>query len=159
MHSKKRFDSIIGWILAITSFGFVLLLAGVGAGALTADPPAVSPYATGSSGESGESADVFDTDAYDSTPGETQVQPAAAAAITIADFAFGDPIEVAVGQPITITNNDGLGHTWTARDGAFDSGTIEGGGGTFEFAFDHAGEFEFFCTIHPSMTGSITVEG
>jgi plastocyanin len=33
------------------------------------------------------------------------------------------------------------------------------GGGSFRFSFHDAGEYAFFCTIHPTMTGSITVTG
>jgi plastocyanin len=40
----------------------------------------------------------------------------------------------------------------------FDSGTLAQGE-TFEFTFEEAGEFDFFCSVHPDMTGTITVEG
>lgn len=108
-------------------------------GALTEDPPAVSPYASGSS------------DAV-----SDQVE---AAAITIQDFAFGDPITVATGQEVVVTNSDGVAHTWTSTAAVFDSSSIAGGGGSFTFSFDEVGEYDFFCAIHPSMTGSITVTG
>jgi plastocyanin len=80
------------------------------------------------------------------------------AAITIADFAFAGASSVAVGDTVTVTNNDTVGHTWTAQDGEFDSGTIAGGD-SFEFTFETPGEFDYFCSIHPQMTGSIAVEG
>ena len=79
-----------------------------------------------------------------------------AAALTISGFAFGDPITVPIGTEVTITNEDGASHTWTSNDGLWDSGSL-GGGDTFSFTFTEAGEFDFFCGIHPSMTGSITV--
>ena len=79
------------------------------------------------------------------------------AEIVIEDFDFGDPITVSVGDTVTVTNQDGASHTWTSDDeGVFDSGTISSGD-SFEHTFDAAGTYGFFCAIHPSMTGTITV--
>ncbi len=78
--------------------------------------------------------------------------------ITIENFEFTGPETASVGDTVTITNEDSVGHTWTAVDGDFDSGTIAAGE-TFEFTFDEAGEFDYFCSIHPEMEGTITVEG
>jgi plastocyanin len=80
------------------------------------------------------------------------------AEITIADFAFSGADSVNVGDTVEVTNNDSVGHTWTAVDEAFHSGTLASGD-TFEFTFDEAGEFDYFCQIHPQMTGTITVGG
>jgi plastocyanin len=82
----------------------------------------------------------------------------AAAEITIADFAFSGASSVSVGDTVEVTNDDSVGHTWTAEEGEFDSGTLNSGD-TFEFTFEEAGEFDYFCQIHPNMTGTITVEG
>ena len=80
------------------------------------------------------------------------------AEITIADFAFSGAETVAVGDTVTVTNEDSTGHTWTASNGEFDSGTLAQGE-TFEFTFEEAGEFDYVCSIHPQMAGTITVEG
>lgn len=85
-------------------------------------------------------------------------EAAEAAVITIQGFDFGDPISVAVGEEITVSNQDATSHTWTSNAGLFDSGTI-GGGEEFTFTFDEGGEYSFFCSIHPTMTGTITVTG
>ena len=82
----------------------------------------------------------------------------AAAEITMADFAFSGVESVGVGDTVEVTNNDSVGHTWTAVDETFHSGTLASGD-SFEFTFDEAGEFDYFCQIHPDMTGTITVEG
>jgi plastocyanin len=82
----------------------------------------------------------------------------ASAEITIADFTFSGAESVSVGDTVEVTNNDSVGHTWTASDETFNSGTLASGD-SFEFTFDEAGEFDYFCQIHPTMTGSITVEG
>jgi plastocyanin len=65
---------------------------------------------------------------------------------------------VPVGGKVVVTNTDGASHTWTAVDGAFDSGTLAEGQ-SFEFTFDEPGTYEYRCNIHPTMTGTITVTG
>lgn len=82
--------------------------------------------------------------------------PGAEASIEISGFAFSGPATVSVGTTVTAENQDGVAHTWTARDGTFNSGTLSQGE-TFEFTFTEAGDFDFFCSIHPEMTGSISV--
>lgn len=83
----------------------------------------------------------------------------AATAVTIQDFAFMPrDITVQAGAEITWTNEDSADHTATADDPeVFDTGTIaEDGEGTA--TLDAPGTFQYICTIHPSMKGSITVE-
>ncbi|MEO2201966.1 MAG: plastocyanin/azurin family copper-binding protein, partial [Nitrosopumilus sp.] len=41
-------------------------------------------------------------------------------------------------------------------DGLFDS-SIFMAGSTFEFTFDEAGTYDYFCMVHPWMTGIINV--
>ena len=45
-----------------------------------------------------------------------------------------------------------------ADNGEFDSGTLAQGD-EFSETFGTAGTFAYHCTIHPSMTGTVTVEG
>ena len=88
------------------------------------------------------------------------VAPAAtaSASVTIQDFAFGPgSISVAVGSTVTWTNQDSVSHTVTADDGSFDSGRLAQGA-TFSRTFDTPGTYTYHCAIHPSMTGTITVE-
>jgi plastocyanin len=101
-----------------------------------------------------------DTTAETTAASATTAAPIAAdaASLTISGFDFGDPITVPIGTEVTITNQDGAGHTWTSNDGLWDSGSLSGGD-SFSFTFTDAGEFDFFCGIHASMTGSITVTG
>jgi len=85
-------------------------------------------------------------------------QNGVSAAITIAGFSFGDPIEVVAGTTVTVTNDDSAAHTWTSSDDTWPSAAL-GGGESFDFTFEEAGTYEFFCSIHPTMTGSVTVTG
>jgi plastocyanin len=82
---------------------------------------------------------------------------AVAAEVAAVDLAFEPAdIEVAVGTTVDWTNDDPFDHTITARDGAFDSGVMAAGD-TFSQTFDSPGTYEYFCAIHPSMTGTVTV--
>lgn len=78
--------------------------------------------------------------------------------ITIANFAFGGDTEAQVGDTVEVVNNDTVTHTWTAVDGSFNSDRISPGN-SFGFTFETAGTFEFFCQIHTSMRGTVTVSG
>lgn len=95
--------------------------------------------------------DGSDTTAAGSGGGEGSVD--------IADLAFSpDTLTVAVGTTVTWENSDSLAHTSTSDDEVWDSGTLEGGG-EFSFTFEEVGTFSYFCKIHPSMNGSVVVEG
>ncbi|HSM02349.1 MAG TPA: cupredoxin domain-containing protein [Acidimicrobiia bacterium] len=83
---------------------------------------------------------------------------ASGAVITIAGFDYSGASVVSVGETVTVRNDDGVSHTLTADDVSFDSGTI-GGGEEVTLTFDEPGEYSYFCKFHPSMTGTITVEG
>jgi plastocyanin len=83
--------------------------------------------------------------------------PAGSDRVEIGDFAFSPThLEVEVGSEVTWTNADPTAHTVTARDGSFDSGTVEAGAG-FETTFERLGTFAYFCQIHPTMRGSVHV--
>lgn len=103
-------------------------------------------------------ADTSGSGRGDYGPSDEDTSPPAAGdnEIVISGFAFSDDITVAVGTTIVVRNDDSAGHTWTADDGSFDSGIIDGGG-TFEYTFTEAGTFPFHCNVHPSMKGTVTV--
>jgi plastocyanin len=80
-------------------------------------------------------------------------------AVAIEGFAFSpSSIEVAAGTEITWTNVDPTEHTVTADAGSFDSGPLTQGA-SFSATFDEAGTVTYFCAIHPTMKGSVTVAG
>lgn len=79
-----------------------------------------------------------------------------------------NPIEVNTGDTVTWINDDLTSHTATSGNpesgstgmfgGTDDSPEIIGPeGGTQSFTFDEAGEFEYYCTLHPSMVGTVIV--
>jgi plastocyanin len=81
------------------------------------------------------------------------------AEVSMEGIAF-EPAEVSVGvgDTVTWTNNDSVGHDVTAD--SFSSGDpgAMAGGDTFEHTFEEAGTFEYVCTVHPGMEGTVTVE-
>lgn len=151
-----RVEKIVPWVLGVGAALFVAALAGVGSGLVTRERPTTS---TTTIAATTTTAATGTTSATATTVTTTTTTPAAdGPTITIEGFAFGDPITVAVGTEVTVINADATGHTWTSQAGLFDSGTLRGGD-TFVFTFAEAGEYRFFCGIHPTMTGSITVTG
>src|SRR5215207_630407 len=82
--------------------------------------------------------------------------------VNVQNFAFDPPnIVVAPGTTVTWVNNDRAPHTVTATDpaGAFDSRTLRPGQ-SFSFTFTQPGtSYAYYCAIHPSMTGTVTVAG
>jgi plastocyanin len=67
-------------------------------------------------------------------------------------------IEIKVGDTVTWINNDSSPHTVTSssNDSNFDSGVLRTGE-AFSFTFDKEGQYSYFCTLHPSMVGTVVV--
>ena len=72
-------------------------------------------------------------------------------------------ITINVGDTVQWNNSDDMPHTMTSGilkeggpDGVFDSG-LKMKGDTYEFTFNDAGTYGYFCQVHPWMTGSVTV--
>jgi plastocyanin len=82
---------------------------------------------------------------------------AADQAVDIVGFAFSpQTITVSVGDTVTWSNDDAQGHTATADDGSFDTGTISHGSSK-SVTFTTAGTVAYHCKIHPSMTATVAV--
>jgi nitrite reductase (NO-forming) len=86
----------------------------------------------------------------------------AAGSSTLTDTAYQpNPAQVSVGGTVTWTNNDAQPHTATSGqnvtpDGKFDSGILAPAA-TFPFTFTQAGEYPYFCLLHPNMVGTVSV--
>lgn len=82
--------------------------------------------------------------------------------VTIKGFAFSPAtLTVKKGTTVTFVNMDSATHTVTSgsnatKDGKFDQ-SIDGSGAA-KITFDTVGTFSYFCTIHASMRGTITVQ-
>jgi plastocyanin len=80
--------------------------------------------------------------------------------VSVENYAF-EPKELVVtaGATVTWVNADDVPHTVTstASPPLFDSKTLDAGG-TFSFEFKAAGTYEYFCKLHPYMTGKVVVK-
>lgn len=65
-------------------------------------------------------------------------------------------IEVPSGAKVTWTNQDSIIHTVTEVENKFDSQFIQPGG-SWVHDFYTQGHYNYFCTLHPWMKGSVTV--
>jgi plastocyanin len=88
-------------------------------------------------------------------------------ASSLTDTAFDpNPVQVSVGDTITWTNDDIQPHTVTSGangqpDGKFDSSPnfnpLLAPGQTFEHTFTEAGQYPYYCALHPNMVGMVSV--
>jgi plastocyanin len=84
-------------------------------------------------------------------------QPAAVE-IKIDNFTFSpDTVTIAPGTKVTWINHDDVPHTATSTTKAFASPALDTDD-KFSFTFTKAGEFPYYCAVHPHMTGKIIVK-
>jgi len=71
-------------------------------------------------------------------------------------------VSISTGSTVVWMNDDTAAHTVTSGgpangpDGVFDSSLVMGGA-SFEVTFDDAGSIDYFCMVHPWMTGTVNV--
>ena len=82
---------------------------------------------------------------------------ASSATVTIDNFAFAPPtLTVTAGTTVTWKNEDDSPHRIGDKNGMFKSAALDTDD-TFSQTFATPGEYEYFCSIHPYMTGKIVV--
>jgi plastocyanin len=168
------------WIAAAAlAAAAVFLVMVVGESAPTAPPPAASSAEAVLTSEDGAAdgdpsageADSEDTEVITALQqlldelginAEELVEEDAAtadpASITIDNFAFGQPVTVAPGATVEVKNSDSATHNVTATDSAFETRNIAAGESATFIAPDAPGRYEFTCTLHPEMTGTLIVD-
>ena len=144
-------------LVAASALG--VLLAGC-----SSSPPAAQPLGTFGSNASGTPG-MPGMSGMPSMPGPSAGaapatgSPAAVAGdqVSIDNFAFAPAtLTVKAGSTVTWTNRDEEPHTVAATDGSFHSPGM-GTGATFSHAFPTAGKFDYVCSIHPMMHGTVVV--
>lgn len=92
------------------------------------------------------------------TPPQVQTQNETYMEVSISDFAY-TPSEMTIGTGFKVrwTNKDNTAHTIVSDDNTFESTTL-GQDESFSYTFDKTGVYKYHCSIHPYMTGTITVK-
>ncbi len=79
------------------------------------------------------------------------------AAVSIDNFTFSPAeLTVKVGTTVTWKNQDDIPHTVVSA-GKFKSKALDSDD-SYSFTFTAAGDYKYFCSLHPHMTGMIKVE-
>ena len=77
--------------------------------------------------------------------------------VQVKDFSFEPQnITVTTGTKVTWMFDDSAKHNVTAKDNSFKS-TDLAAGGSFSYTFNSKGTYDYLCTIHQYMTGTVTV--
>jgi plastocyanin len=122
---------------------------------------AISTTACGGSSDGASSKDTTATTATaTSTAGDATASKDVD--VEIANYAFSpDEVEVEAGGTVTFTNSDDTTHTATAESDApasFDTGEL-GQGDSKTITFDEPGVYDYECSIHEYMKGTVRVIG
>jgi nitrite reductase (NO-forming) len=120
----------------------------------TTEETGAAPPAEGGGAETG-------TGATGGEGGATGVSIVPGSSSLTTDAFQPNPVQVSTGATVTWTNDDAQPHTATSGeavtpDGNFDSG-IMAPSATFDFTFTEAGEYPYFCLLHPNMVGTVSV--
>src|SRR5215218_7752796 len=121
---------------------------------------------TGANATTGITGNTTGTSATSAGSGGTSVSIVSGASTLTTDAYSPNPIQVSVGTTVTWTNNDSQPHTVTSGsngqpDNKFNSSPnftpLLNPGQTFSFTFTEAGEYPYYCMLHPNMVGTVNV--
>jgi len=89
---------------------------------------------------------------------EEAASQSAAPGIGIDNFTFTPQrLTIKAGTTVTWTNKDDIPHAVAAVNKQFKSKALDTGD-VYSFTFTTPGTYEYFCSLHPHMTGTIVVE-
>jgi len=78
--------------------------------------------------------------------------------VKIDNFSFEpSAITVAAGTKVTWANRDDVPHTVVNTDGKFKSNALDTDD-QFSFTFTDPGTYDYYCSVHPKMTGKVIVK-
>jgi plastocyanin len=138
---------------------------------VSAPPPAQPPAPVNAPGPASETTSTGATSAPNAAAPAASSGPSISTpvgAATPGNPAYTpDPLTVTKGDVITVTNDDTVPHTATSGSGPedpnsaklFDTSIIMAGEtGQIDTASLEPGDYAYFCTVHPFMKGTITVQ-
>ena len=107
----------------------------------------------------GNATNATNTGAAAGGPTSVSIVPGSSSLTT--DAYQPNPVQVSTGATVTWTNDDAQPHTATSGENATPDGTFDSGimapAATFEHTFTAAGEYPYFCLLHPNMVGTVSV--
>jgi plastocyanin len=78
--------------------------------------------------------------------------------VAIDNFSFSpNTVTLSVGTTVTWTNHDNVPHVASSADNQFKKSSLLKTGQSFSHTFATTGTYNYFCSIHPRMTGKIIV--
>jgi len=93
-----------------------------------------------------------------STANSKPRESAAPNQVMIENFSFAPAtITVKAGTKVTWINHDDVPHTVDENDKRFRSGTMDTDD-QYSYTFTSPGTFNYFCALHPKMTGQVIVK-
>ena len=93
-----------------------------------------------------------------SVTANSQQPSSATAEVKIDNFSFGPgTLKVAVGTTVTWINHDDIPHKVVSTDEVFKSKVLDTDE-KFSYTFTKPGDYPYFCSIHPKMTGTVVVK-
>ena len=132
----------------------LLIVSACSGGTATTPAPASQPAAT----EAPASESPAASESGAATEACAPSTDAGTVSATIANFAFSPAtITAKVGDVVSWTNNDSAPHTATLKSDATCTTDNLANGASGGILFNTAGSYDYFCKIHPSMTGKIEV--
>jgi amicyanin len=153
--------SIRSWAAPVATTAAVILLAGCSS-PKPETPPSASfgPGVSVTPGMPGMSGMPSAAGSAPAATGSSTTAPAAPVgpnAVNIDNFKFApQSLTVPVGTTVTWTNQDEEPHTIAAKDGSFHSPALDSHQ-TFSYTFQAPGSYDYVCSIHPFMTGTVVV--
>jgi plastocyanin len=137
----------------LVNVGMVVLLVGC-----SATTPGKPPAASGSAATAPDAGNGLPAPDAKEAPGTSA--SAARNQVVIDNFTFSPAtLTVSAGTKVTWSNHDDVPHTATstAKPRVFDSRTLDTDE-QFSFVFTTPGTYDYFCAVHPKMTGRIIVK-
>jgi plastocyanin len=90
--------------------------------------------------------------------GSERIAASEPATIRIDNFTFSpETVTVAPGTTVTWINGDDIPHTVVAQNKGFRSKPLDTDD-RYTFTFTTPGEYSYFCSLHPHMTGKVVVK-
>jgi plastocyanin len=150
---RRRLSRMGLLVVGLLLLAAALLVPGCGSSTTTTAAGGPTTTSSTSGGAYGATPTTTTTAATPTTAGSGGAQ------VTLQNFAFSPAsVTVKVGDTVTWTNKDSANHTVTADDGTTFASSTLSSGATFSFTFTKAGTYAYHCSIHTSMTGTITVK-